>query len=239
MGIFKKNQTAKKRPNICLSLPCESIEEIEYEIREHGELAQMIEWRADAYPGISEMEKDEYISLAKTVKKLCGNRKLIVDCGRDDNLSSRIIRWSIGISDMVSMDFSNPQISRIIREAHRKKTEVIASYHDFERMPARDEIAETLLRMEKLGADILKVACIANTENDMYSVLEAASVYSQLKGAKRIVAIAMGEEGQVSRICGGDFGSYISYAAGSKATAPGQFTVEKLSHYMDNYYKTK
>ena len=104
-------------------------------------------------------------------------------------------------------------------------------------MPDRNEIAEMFLRLEKTGADILKVACYASEEVDTYSLLEGASAYSQLSGAKPIVAIAMGEEGQVSRICAGDFGSVISYACGSVPTAPGQFNARQLSKYMNKYYK--
>lgn len=106
-------------------------------------------------------------------------------------------------------------------------------------MMSRDEIAEKFLRLEMTGADILKVACYATKESDTYAMLEGAAAYSQLRKHRPIVAIAMGEEGQTSRVCAGDFGSVISYACGSKPTAPGQFNAKDLSKYLDIYYGEK
>ena len=74
---------------------------------------------------------------------------------------------------------------------------------------------------------------------DTYEILEGAAMYTSLKHHKPIIAVAMGEEGQVSRICAGDFGSVLSYGCGSKQTAAGQFNVEQLDKYMTKYYGTK
>ena len=137
------------------------------------------------------------------------------------------------------MDANNSEVLKMVKEARRKKTKTLISYHVFDRMPTKDEIATQFVRMEKTNGDILKIACFAESEIDTYAVLEAANAYTQLKEHKPIVAIAMGEEGQASRICAGDFGSSISYACGSKPTAPGQFNARDLKKYLDTYYEGK
>jgi 3-dehydroquinate dehydratase len=47
----------------------------------------------------------------------------------------------------------------------------------------------------------------------------------------------MGETGQTSRVCGGEFGSVITFAAGVKGTAPGQMEAGKLKQALDEYYR--
>ena len=164
---------------------------------------------------------------------------MIVDYKGEELIENRIIRWSMGIADIIDIDSDNSQRIRLVNEARRKHTKTLISHHEFDRMPGKDEISEMYLKMEKNGGDILKIAAFAKNEIETYEMLEGAAQYSRLKKAKPIVAIAMGEEGQVSRICAGDFGSKLSYSCGSKPTAPGQFDAKKLSQYMDIYYKDK
>lgn len=236
---FKEDKVKTKMPSICLSLSVSDFGELEDEIKRYRDDCQMVEWCVDGFLDAEKLSKEEYIELLGRVKKICQGKKLIVDYKGDEVLSNRFLRWSMGKADMVDIDWENTQLERLIREAKRRKTKVILSCHNFNEMPSKDEIAETYLKMEKKGADILKIACMANNETDTYSILEGAASYSQLKGHKPIVAIAMGEEGQVSRICAGDFGSVISYACGRTQTAPGQFSAKELKKYMDRYYKER
>ncbi len=241
MGIFKKKSKEKqrKRPDICLSLSCETMEELEEEIAQYKGYCQLIEWCVDGFSGAADLTKEEFLIKVEAVKKLCAGKKLIVDYKGNEQAANRIVRWSMETADLVDIDADNSQLDRLVREAKRKKTKVIISHHDFEKMPSKTEIAEMFVKLERKGGDILKIACFAKEELDTYSILEGAAAYSQLSKNRPIVAIAMGEEGQVSRICAGDFGSVMTYASGSKATAPGQFNAAQLVKYMDRYYEGK
>lgn len=240
---FRKPKT--KRPAICLSLSCKDLLEVKHEIAEFGQYAQIIEWCADRMNNAANYTKESFLADAKEVKKLCGRKTLSIDYkgaeGEEGDTAlakaNMVMGWATEIADMIDIDADNPELESIIRTAKRRRVKTEISHHEFERMPDRNEIAEMFLKLEKTGADILKIACFAAEEADTYSILEGASAYSQLKGAKPIVAIAMGQEGQVSRICAGDFGSVISYACGSVPTAPGQFNARQLSKYMDKYYE--
>ena len=213
------------------------MEDVVVEISKYGRYCQVVEWCADAMEGAQDYTKEAFIEDAKAVKALCGRKKFIIDYKGNEEFMNMVLRWSMGVADIIDIDYNNPELTMLIREAKRKRTKVLVSYHVFDKMPTRSEIAEQYIVMEKTGADILKIACMANEEVDTYSILEAASAYSQLSSAKPIVAIAMGQEGQVSRICAGDFGSVMSYACGDIPTAPGQFNAFQLSKYMDKYYE--
>ena len=226
-----------KRPDICLSLSCGNIYDAASEIAEFGEFCQIIEWCADRMENAESYTKETFLIDAEQIKKLCNKKKLIIDYKGNEIMTNKIMRWAMDVADIIDIDAGNPELERLIREARRKKVETLISHHVYDRMPAREEIAEQYLKMESKGGDILKIACAASTEVDTYAILEGAASYSQLRAAKPIVAIAMGEEGQVSRICAGDFGSVISWACGNMPTAPGQFNARQLAKYMDNYYK--
>lgn len=237
VSIFRKSgRKRNKRPEICLSLACENMTQIRNEIERYGDYCGIIEWCVDAFDGASELTQEDFSMLLREIKTLRRGKKLIVDYKGDAEVTDRILQWAIGLADMIDVDADNPHVTRLVRRARRKGTKTIISHHDFEKMPSRDEIATQYITMEKTGGDILKIAAMVSCEQDTYSILEGAAAYCQLKYHQPIVAIAMGEEGQVSRICAGDFGAVMSYACGSRPTAPGQLNAKKLSEYMNRYY---
>lgn len=237
MKLFEKKKD--NRAKIVLSLNCETLEEVFNEIEMYKEYCDYVEWCVDTFKGAEKFSKEDFLEKINLVKRFAKPKKLIIDYKGDELIENRIIRWSMGIADIVDIDSDNTQLIRLVHEARRKHTKTLISHHEFERMPSKNEISEMYIKMEQNGGDILKIAAIANTELETYEMLEGAAQYSRLKHAKPIVAIAMGEEGQVSRICAGDFGSILSYSCGSKPTAPGQFNSKQLTKYMDTYYKGK
>ena len=240
MRFFKRaKKVTTKKPQICLSLNCKTVEDVIEEIEEFIEYADLVEWCVDETEESENYTKEEFIHKLLMIKSFCQNKPLIIDYKKDEETGNKIQRWAMGYADIIDLDANNSEVLKMVKEAKRKKTKTLISYHVFDRMPTKDEIATQFVRMEKTNGDILKIACFAESEIDTYAVLEAANAYTQLKEHKPIVAIAMGEEGQASRICAGDFGSSISYACGSKPTAPGQFNARDLKKYLDTYYEGK
>lgn len=47
----------------------------------------------------------------------------------------------------------------------------------------------------------------------------------------------MGELGAGTRICGGEFGSVLTFASGKEASAPGQMDAKVLHAYLVQYYR--
>jgi 3-dehydroquinate dehydratase/shikimate dehydrogenase len=99
----------------------------------------------------------------------------------------------------------------------------IASYHDFKGMPV--DAGKILKRLEKTGAEILKLAATPRTHRETAEILR---LYGRTK--KPLVAFGMGETGFPSRILGRKFGAPWTYAAadGAEPAAPGMPTVSDL-----------
>lgn len=227
----------KKRPEICLILNCRTLEDIKAEIDHYGEGCQLVEWCADKNSGFDNFTDAEFIGLLKLVKSMCMKKTFIFSYQGDEKETVRFLRLAMGIADYIDVDWKCEQMKNLIREAHRRKTKVLLTYHELDRIMTKDDISTELIKMEGSKADMLAIISFANTEADAYAVLEGAFAYNQLKRHTPFLALAMGEEGQASRICGGDFGSVMTYACGSHATAPGQFNSIDLKRYMDKYYK--
>jgi 3-dehydroquinate dehydratase-1 len=116
---------------------------------------------------------------------------------------------------------------KLVKEAKKKKTKVIISYHDFKKTPKKKEIMNIIRKQEAAGADITKVAFKAKSYSD---ALRAMEILAEKKTTTPIIAISMGEYGKVTRVLGPLLGSYLTYAAPKKGkeSAPGQLTVNEM-----------
>lgn len=235
----EEKREVAKRPDICLSLCCATMEEFEIEIQDYKEHCQLVEWNVDKMIGSAKYEKEEFIEKLKQVKKLCQGKKLIVNYAGSEIVGNRIRRWAMGHTDIIDIDINNSQIKKLIREAKIKRTKTLISQHISGKMVDKNEVATQFVKMEKTGGNILCIECFANSEEEGHHILQGASAYTQLKRNKPIIAIAMGEEGQASRICAGDFGSILTYCCGSKPDAPGQINAKDMNKYLDIYYERR
>ncbi len=105
---------------------------------------------------------------------------------------------------------------------------VMLSFHDFQ---GTGDLAAVLDRMQPFSPDFCKVVSTAQTLEDSLAVLHLLRTAS-VERPVRLIAIAMGEPGLVTRVLGPHFGSAFTFAAVSdaKATAPGQLTADTLLH---------
>ncbi len=126
-----------------------------------------------------------------------------------------------------------------LRTRH-SSSNIIVSYHNFkETPPDLDAIYD---RMRATGMTIIKIAAMANDISDSARMLKL--VQRAKKERQKIIALCMGERGQVTRILPAKFGGLLTFASpqGEEPTAPGQFSVEDLKknyriHTLDS--KTK
>ena len=101
---------------------------------------------------------------------------------------------------------------------------LLISFHDFSRTKGLEQAAD---RIESFKPDFVKVVSTARTLVDNLAVLRLIEDRSL---ASRVVGIAMGEEGLVSRVLGPRAGAaftFASYPEGAE-TAPGQVRAETL-----------
>ena len=97
---------------------------------------------------------------------------------------------------------------------------VIASRHDFEKTPSEEELVSTFTAMEKTGADVVKIAVMPKTPADVLTLLSASDKASRDLSCP-VIAISMGKLGAASRLCGGTFGSCLTFAAAPSLNASG------------------
>lgn len=87
--------------------------------------------------------------------------------------------------------------------------------------------------MRDLGADVLKLAVMPNTEDDVVRLLATTRKLANEKEMKPLVTMAMGETGKISRVAGELFGSTMTFGCVGQASAPGQIPVETLHTLLD------
>lgn len=118
------------------------------------------------------------------------------------------------------------------------RCQLIVSAHDF---AATGDLAAVERRIARFQPDLTKIVSTANALTDNLAVFDllkrhtgAKAVAADMAGGsgktRKIIAIAMGELGLISRILGPRMGSAFTFASSGAGveTAPGQITAERL-----------
>jgi 3-dehydroquinate dehydratase-1 len=112
---------------------------------------------------------------------------------------------------------------------------LILSYHNYEETPSRQDLIQILEECFLFGADIAKIVCLVRSLSDSARIL---SLYDNVKkfeeSGKKLIALGMGEEAQITRFAAPLLGAPFTYAAPGpgRETAPGQLTKDKLSDLL-------
>ncbi|AFU58561.1 3-dehydroquinate dehydratase [Candidatus Nitrososphaera gargensis Ga9.2] len=110
-----------------------------------------------------------------------------------------------------------------------QKTPVLVSWHDFQKTPPNDQIADILSEM-RIYSNYVKIVTAANNVEDSLRLLE---MYETAIGLNPIF-FAMGEAGVISRVLCTVIGNApFTYASIEKAVAPGQLTVKQMKKLYD------
>lgn len=247
-------------PKICVPLTGETREELLEEARQVRTLpCQLAEWRADyMLAAQNEMAVEEQIECLKqtlislrseldmpiifTVRTAAEGGRVQITKNDYYQLNQEMAQSKI--ADFIDLQaFEQPgvvnekQARDFIKIAHENGARVLLSNHDFEATPDLEELLARFFVMQELEPDLMKLAVMPKTEDDVFNLLEVAGLMRDSYGKIPFIAISMGELGAGTRICGGEFGSVITFAAGSRASAPGQLSAEALSKYLIQYYK--
>jgi 3-dehydroquinate dehydratase type I len=107
-------------------------------------------------------------------------------------------------------------------------TQVILSFHDFQRTPSLKELQRLCGKMIQLGADVVKIVSFARAWEDNLTILSLIPYARERR--QRIVAFCMGEKGKLSRVFSPFLGAAWVYASlnRTRASAPGQLTVGEM-----------
>jgi len=110
----------------------------------------------------------------------------------------------------------------------KQRSKIIISFHDFKKTPPLDTMLKKAQEMRKKGADIVKIAVMAKSLDDAFTVI----LLAQHLQAKKIphILIAMDKKGILSRVLTPFLGGTIMFAplTAKGSTASGQLTVKEL-----------
>ena len=237
------------RPKICVPI----VGRTKAEIIEQTKLclsaaADMVEWRADWFEQVEDSDavQEMLITLRNIVKEMPvlftfrtkneGGEKEI-EPAQYLTLLQETIRT--GMVDLVDVEvYLNENVSKeIIKFTHEHCVKVIASNHDFEGTPSKEEIIHRLCYMQELHADILKIAVMPKNRQDVLTLLAATEEMERKDAKSPLVTMSMGGFGVISRCSGEIFGSSITFGAAEKASAPGQLEVSELKKILDTIHK--
>ncbi|MBP8866004.1 MAG: type I 3-dehydroquinate dehydratase [Acetobacterium sp.] len=107
------------------------------------------------------------------------------------------------------------------------ETQWLVSSHNFEKTPVIAEISAVFRAMEEAGGDVLKLAVMPQSIDDVRHLIEATLTYNE-KSPKPMIAIAMGSLGVITRIAPDLCGGSLTFVAGAGKTAPGQLSLEEI-----------
>lgn len=239
-------------PKICFSIVAKSKAEIIEEALSFESIhVDVVEWRVDWFEDAFDIEKVK--DVLKDLVPALNNIPLLFtfrtskeggEKAIDDKTYAQLNKAvsETRMIDMVDVEaFTGDEVVKdIIEGAHAFGVKVIASSHDFDKTPTKDEIIYRLRKMQELGADIPKIAVMPRSKLDVLELLEATVIMSEKYADRPIITISMSETGIISRLAGEIFGSALTFGFGvtKKSSAPGQIGVEDLYGVLQLLHKS-
>lgn len=235
-------------PMICIPLVGKIREEILSEANNVPSIApDIIELRIDAWDFVEDTETS--LEMIKEVRAIIEDIPIILTCRGDweggfkkvpDDAKFAIYHAAAknGLVDFIDMElkYGQEKISSVLASLTGSGVSLIVSFHDFKKTPSREEIESTLEAEIQTGANVAKLAAMPVCEEDVLNLIKATLATRRKYSDIPIITMSMGGIGAVSRIVGGLFGSDLSFAVGSKASAPGQIPVNELKQCFATVY---
>ncbi len=128
--------------------------------------------------------------------------------------------------DMVDVEVDSILAHKWVQMARDTGKQVLISDHNYQTMPDDSGLQQFWDAASAFSPDMIKLAAHAATYEDAMRLMQFCFLKATICP---MVAIAMGESGQFSRIVGGYFRSYMTYGyLGEVSAAPGQLSAQEL-----------
>ncbi|MEQ1136258.1 type I 3-dehydroquinate dehydratase [Acinetobacter seifertii] len=210
--------------------------------------ADLAEFRIDLLSFASDTK--QVIALGHQLKKILGHKPMIATI-RTKNEGGQLEISDADYGKTYQAYLKNPfmdwldvemfrdqkVVSEIVQKAHQKKVLVVMSNHDFQKTPSQDEIEKRLLKQDQMGADILKIAVMPKSKQDVFTLMNATLKVSQ-QTTKPLLTMSMGQLGTISRVATANMGGSYSFGMIGQASAPGQIDVTKLKQILQTVQPT-
>lgn len=210
--------------------------------------ADLAEFRIDLLSFASDTK--QVIALGHELKKILGNKPMIATI-RTKNEGGQLEISDVDYGKTYQAYLKNPfmdwldvemfrdqeVVSEIVQKAHQKKVLIVMSNHDFQKTPSQDEIEKRLLKQDQMGADILKIAVMPKSKQDIFTLMNVTLKVSQ-QTTKPLLTMSMGQLGTISRVATANMGGSYSFGMIGEASAPGQIDVTKLKQILKTVQPT-
>lgn len=209
----------------------------------------VLEWRVDHFQDVADIEKVR--QAARKIHSIIGYKPILFTFRTANeggvypasvefyiNLNKQMI--TSGLIDLVDIEVftGDHYVTDIVTLAHQHKVLVIASNHDFDKTPAKEEIVARLRKMQDLGVDIPKIAVMPRSREDVITLLAATAEMKDKYAQKPLITMSMAGTGAISRVAGETFGSDFTFGAAKNASAPGQLDVNELRHILNILHRS-
>lgn len=134
----------------------------------------------------------------------------------------------------VELSTSKKKLDQILEATDKNDTSLIMSFHDFNKVPTRQELLRKANQMVEAGCDIAKLIGFANEHKDSLKILDFLIQASEDIEVP-IITFAMGEKGKFTRVTAPLLGSPITYASIEEKTAPGQLDISAVNEILEKY----
>lgn len=124
-------------------------------------------------------------------------------------------------------------VEKILKCARLSPIQTILSVHDFMKTDSREKLIAHLEAMKKFDPDIIKLAVMPNSADDVLSLLSATHAMHQEYPDTPLITMSMGKMGALSRMAGGLFGSVATFGTAGRRSAPGQIELGALCEVLE------
>lgn len=227
-------------PAVCAPLVARTHAELVAETRAvAAKKPDLLEWRVDFFGAIA--NPTQVLAAAAAVRGEAAGIPILltrraereggqpIPLDEDHVVALYAVLIASGNVDMVDYEMDNDALSlaRVRDLVHDKGLPLVLSFHDFQRTPSAEQLAARFSQAYEAHADVAKVAVMPQSMDDVHRLLGAT-----LDASKRlpipVISMAMGALGAVTRVCGGVYGSALTFAVGAAASAPGQMPIEDV-----------
>ena len=232
------------KPCICVPVVAQDKKEIIEEIIALSKSPiEVIEWRVDTFADY--LNFNEVRDILQSVAPYLSEKIFLytfrtkLQGGNGDVTAEELddihdVAAESGIVDLLDLEFFAEEfpILKILR-LQEKGVKIVASHHDFEETPERDVMKMLLERMCAGNADIVKLAVMPNTQEDVLDLLSVTNEFYKENPDTPVISMSMGKLGMISRLCGETFGSCMTFAANKETSAPGQMNMNNVMEIID------
>ena len=199
----------------------------------------LLEWRVDFFDGIADTQA--VLATGVALREAAGGIPLLftrrsrreggepIEIDEPQVVALCRAVCDSGFAALVDFEMDNAaEHIRELRECSRAKgIGLVLSFHDFQATPSLEVLVGRFEQAQRLGADVAKVAVMPRSPDDVLRLLQATSAASASLSIP-VVSMSMAGLGAVSRLCGGVFGSALTFAVGRSASAPGQIPIDEV-----------